>query len=173
MRVEEICQEAMAGATDDDLRDARARFIQIHKKHQDPAIEIVAGIPRPEFLAKYVQLRTEMRRRGRMIIDTEIDRELSSRIHKKAMLGIDVPGLGEQILAEGFVAIAGDYIRDPKDATELEVIILKAESTPRDPQVEGIVSGLLKAETGKPVRFGSRIAIELRRHAVPCRSKRA
>jgi hypothetical protein len=143
MRIENIKPETLKAETDAELKNLRVRCAQVFSKEKMPA-----GLRRAEVLKKYVMLRIEMRKRR--IPDPApnwLEDEARLRIAKRAICGIDVPGLPEIILKENFAAIVGAFIKNPKTAADLEIIVKAAT---RDEAMEAAITKALTCECGMP-----------------------
>jgi hypothetical protein len=155
--IEEAKADTFKSMEDGELRDFRFRFIQLFERFfHDPATDQIRGMAKGDFLSRYVELRVEMTHRGLPIPgEREIDRLVKDRVVRKGLWSLDVPGLGDIVLAMDYVAITGDYIRDPKEAGAVQVVI-KAAKEDRgilyDP--EALKTCIAKAleETGKEIQ---------------------
>ncbi len=127
------------------LFDIRGVFVQLHRRYfHDSDIQKARGITRKELLSKYIILRTEMQRRGlEPLVQTELDKEVHERIAKKRIWGLDVGGLSEVVVKSDYVCIAGEFLKAPKDAAGVEIVV---NETPAN------ASGTLEASVGKLVR---------------------
>jgi hypothetical protein len=155
MLIEEITPSALKAAEDKDLKNLRFRFSQLFKRYYKTSPDAkVKGIGRADFLNRYVQLRVEMNRRGKAPAEPlELDGLVEERVTKRAIWNLDVPALSEILLAEGYASIAGRFIKDPKGAEDLQ-IILKAAVESRDPETEfKIQTMMMKELAGRPVFF--------------------
>lgn len=141
MRIENIKPETLKAEPDAELKNLRVRCAQVFSKEKMPA-----GLRRSEVLKKYVMLRIEMRKRR--IPDPApnwIEEEARLRIAKRAICGIDVPGLPEIVLKENFAAIVGAFIKNPKTAEDLEIVV---KTGVRDESMESAIKKALASECG-------------------------
>lgn len=154
MRIEEITADAIKAADETEIRNLRFRSIQLYSRYfLDARTEQVGGLKRREFLGKYVVLRNEMRRRAMAIgTETDLDKEVEGRIYKRAMWGLDVPSLGDLTLVENYVSIGGSFVKNPKEAADLDVVI-RAPQDVRDEGMELKLGRLLRDETSKEPHF--------------------
>jgi hypothetical protein len=157
MRIEDLSASSIRPLPDGELHAIRARFIQLYTDfYHDPSFvekgnRTLLGLSRRTFIDKYVVLRKEMRRRAiRFSSMKAIDEEVNPRLAKAAISGIDVPGFGDIVLAENIVCVAGSFLKDPKAAAELDLIIAKAS---RDEGLELRVGAAVKECLGKSAAF--------------------
>jgi len=153
MRLEEVTSTAVHDAPDRELYSMRLRFIQLYPKFKTPSVEQVGELTRQDFLNKYILLRREMVRRALTITTNSVlDFEVMKFIVAKSAWGLDVPRLGEVVIVESFISLGGSYVKAPKSAQDLDVIIRAPESE-RDEGTELKVGRLLRHETGKEPHF--------------------
>jgi hypothetical protein len=81
-----------------------------------------------------------------------LDKEVNSRIFLKSIWGLDVPSLKEITIIKSYAAISGTFIRLPKVAKSMDVVIRNAEKN-RDERLEKKIALELKAHTGKIPNF--------------------
>jgi hypothetical protein len=155
MLIEEITPSALKAAEDRELKNLRFRFCQLFKRYYKTSPDAkVKGIGRADFLNRYVQLRVEMNRRGKTPLEPlELDAMVEERVAKRGIWNLDVPALGEITLAEGYASITGAFIKDPRGAEDVQVV-LKTAVENRDPDAEGKIQSLMTKElAGRPVFF--------------------
>ncbi len=128
MLIEDTNKKTLQAAKFWELSNLRFRFVQVYTDHLQKGAEGgICGMPMPEFMNRYVQLRLEMAKRSIPIrSDTDLDRQVADRIRKRAIWTIDVPGLAEIPITENFISLTGDFVRDPK-GTDAVTIVAKAE----------------------------------------------
>lgn len=155
--IEEAKAETFKAMDDGELRDFRFRFVQLFDRFfHDPATDQIRGMAKCDFLSRYVELRVEMTRRGLPISgEREIDRLVKDRVVRKGLWSLDVPGLGDIVLANDYVAITGDFIKNPREASAVQVVI-KAGRTDRgifysSATLEACLAKALQ-ETGKDIQ---------------------
>jgi hypothetical protein len=155
MRIEEITSITLVKADNWTLHHLRERCVRVFNlDFKSGKIEKFSGMTFRGFLSKYVLLRNEMRRRNlRARREEAIDEAIGDRLYKQAIWGLDVPGIGDIMLTEAFVAVAGSYVKNPKaeDAT-LEVVV-KAASDSRSAALELQLRKALSEETAREPRF--------------------
>jgi len=85
MRIEQISIEKLANLNDSELWKTRFRFTQVWDKYFAKSTEVVVGaLNRPDILGKYAILTEVLKKRGRTIPTTNIDRALfKSALQKK------------------------------------------------------------------------------------------
>lgn len=154
MQIEDVTATALRDTTDEEVRNMRHRFIQLYAGNfANPFLERIGGLTKKEFLERYILLRQEMTRRGMELqTEAEIDRRVRDRMVKRSMWGLDVPALGDVVLVESYIAIGGSFVKDPKGAEDLDIIIRQDEGQ-RDEGMELKVGRLLEKETSKEAHF--------------------
>lgn len=125
MRIEEMTTARLRKASHEELVDLRRRCINLWIKGKfDKGAETFGVLKRSELLSRFTKLSREMRlRRSEPKTITAIDKIVIDRVNRGTMLGIDVPALGEIVLVEDAVSIVGEYVRDPRRAADIDVII--------------------------------------------------
>lgn len=102
-----------------------------------------------KLLEKYKILKAEMKERNlRISSDTPLDVAL----FRKAMLGIDVPSLGDIVEVVDYVNLNGSFADDPKKADDIDVIIREDEEN-RDEDLELKLGRILSKQTDKDIEF--------------------
>lgn len=161
MHIEDVTAAALKQTSNEELGNMRHRFIQLFAgfgkgtktNFANPYLERIGGLAKEEFLERYVLLRQEMARREMEILtETELDRKVKDRVLKKALWGLDVPSLGDVVLVDNYISIGGSFVKDPKGAEDLDVIIRQDEGQ-RDEGMELKVGRLLEKETSKEAHF--------------------
>lgn len=150
MRIEDISKASLGAAEDGDLYNLRLRTVQLYEKNfQGNSRKMAMGLKREDLIEKYRSLREEMKKRKlRIWKEAAIDRVT----FKKAMMGIDVPSLGNVVITPNFAVITGPFIRSPKIANEMDVVI-KEEPHKKDERIESLIQSVLQMATEKGVRF--------------------
>ena len=157
MKIEDITAETLMKATTPELRSLHVRCIQIYcrrfeentaqraefKKHG----EIVSAIERTPFLDNYGLLKQAMKARG---IEVVWNHAIDKEFFRRAVRGLDVPSIGDIVVAKSYVSATGDFIRAPREAGGLEVIVCNEN---RDEELESKIEVVLKAATGKEPCF--------------------
>lgn len=111
------------------------------------------SLTRIQLLEKYNLLKHEMGKRGlKLSSDTPLDVALDVALFRKAMLGIDIAGLGEVAITPDYVSIGGGFAKSPKDAEDVDIIIREDEAN-RDEGLELKLSRLIQKRTGKKCHF--------------------
>jgi len=82
----------------------------------------------------------------------DIDEELKMALCKSAVYSLDVPSLGEVVLVESYVSIAGSFVKSPLDANDMDVVIRDPDEL-RDEGMELKLSRLLAKLTEKDPHF--------------------
>lgn len=159
MRVEDITAEKLLEATGPDLRNLHFRFVQIWKTKFDGTSaqradflrhgEIVSTLERGDFLDRYALLKKALKSKG---IKAARDQSVDRALFKRSMQGLDVPAIGDVLLQDCFVSAVGQFLRGPRAADEIEILI-KAGDGGRDEALEERVEETLRAATGKPSAF--------------------
>jgi len=155
MRIENITAGRLKGLEDEVLRNLRSRFINIFDRYfaSDSDVKKAVGIERRVFLAKYMILYSEMSSRGiKYYRKTPIDEDACSRIFKSSLWSLDVPALGDMVIVPDYVSIGGSFVKSPKDAEDIDVIIRDSDEA-RDESFELKVGRLLGSQTGKEPHF--------------------
>lgn len=139
LRIEEITDPKLKAAKDGELHNLKFRCTQIWRK-------IVGDMNESQ---KYDLLKCEMGKRGLKI---HSNTPLDVALYKKAMLGIEVSSLGDLAVTPDYVSIGGGFVKSPKDAEDIDIIIREDESN-RDEGLELKISRLIKKQTGKKSHF--------------------
>jgi hypothetical protein len=150
MRIEDINKASLGSAEDGDLYNLRLRTVQLYEKNfQGNSKKTAMGLRRDDLIEKYRSLREEMKKRKlRIWKEAAIDRVT----FKKAMMGIDVPSLGNIVITPNFAVITGPFIRSPKTANEMDVVI-REEPHKKDERIESLIQSVLQMATEKGTRF--------------------
>jgi len=151
MRIEEITANKLKEAPDKELYSLRLRFVQLYNKNfKGNRNTRVGTLSRSDFLQKYRLLVKEMKDRGLTHAKvTDIDVE----VFRKAMFGgLDVGTLGDIVIVENYLAIAGSFVKSPTEANDIDIIVRDSSSN-RDEGLELKVGRLLEKETEKLPHF--------------------
>jgi len=154
MRIENITKDNIKELPDVELRNLKIRFIGIYDRYfTDPEMKKAVDIERNVFYSKYIVLRTEMKKRSIEFHEgVALDKEVNTRIFLKSVWGLDVPSLNEIVIVKSYAAISGMFIKSPKMAKSMDVVIRNIEKN-RDEDLEKKISQELKAHTGKLANF--------------------
>lgn len=154
MRIENITLESIRTLPDVELRNLRIRFIDIFDRYfTDPAVKKAVDIGRQAFYNKYIILRAEMTERGiKFFWNSLLDKDISNRIFKSSMWDLDVPAMGDVAIVPEYVSVGGSFIKSPKDAEDIDIIIRDAEEN-RDESFELKVGRLIREQTKKEPHF--------------------
>ena len=106
-------------------------------------------LSRQEVLDKYSILKSEMKKRGLRVISNN---PLDKAIFKAAMVGIDVPGLGDVVEIPDYVSIGEPFAKSAKEAGDVEIVIRDDEAN-RDENLEQELSYLVRKATNKKCHF--------------------
>jgi len=154
MRIENITKENIKDLPDVELRNLKLRFIGIYDRYfVDPDMKKAVDLERQVFYSKYIVLRAEMKKRGIEFHEgIALDKEVNSRIFAKSIWGFDIPSMRGLTLVKSYVAISGAFIKAPKVAKSMDVVIRNIEEN-RDEQLEKKIAMELGAHTGKEINF--------------------
>jgi len=156
MRIENIDKENIKELVPVELRNTKLRFIHIYENHfSDPTVEKAVGLTRHIFINKYIILRNEMKSRGvEYMEDSPLDKvkEVNIRSFLKSIYGIDVPDLAKLEIVKSYVAISGAFMKMPKTAKQVDVVVRNVEEN-KDVALEKKIAMVIKAHTGKEPNF--------------------
>ena len=154
MRIENITKENIKELPDVELRNLKIRFIGIHDRYfKDPAMKKAVDLDRQVFYKKYIILRLEMRERGIEFQEgIALDKEINTRLFMKSIWGLDVPSMSGITIVKSYVAISGAFIKTPKVAKSMDVVIRNAEEN-RDERLEKALATALGMHTKKALNF--------------------
>lgn len=154
MRIEDMTRALLKKASERDLNNLRVRFINIYQKYFDGNTRKSAiGLEREDFVMKYIMLMEEMKQRGMKLSSwTGLDERTKDRIFKRAVWGLDVPELGDHVIVENYMAIGGSFVKSPRDAEDVDIIVRDSESN-RDEGMELKVGRLINGMTEKDPHF--------------------
>lgn len=152
--IEQITGKELAKLEVVDLRHLRSRFINIFDKYfLGTDIQKAAGMMRKDFMMRYMLLRKEMDNRGVDFFKRlPIDQELGGRVFKSLMWGLDIAMLSDMLVIPDYISISGEFIRSPKKAAEIEVVIKNKEEN-RSAKFEAVIAQLIKDQTRKEPVF--------------------
>lgn len=155
MRIEDITELRLKKAKSGELKSLRSRISQLYEKHfhgnskEMINTELTGKLIRKDFLKKYKILTREMNSRKCFILKkTPID----LAIFKQAFLGVDSASLGEIAIVNDYVSIGGSYMKDPKKANDVDVIIRDFEKN-KDEGLELEIAEIVKKEIKKEPHF--------------------
>jgi len=156
MRIENINKENIKELVPVELRNTKLRFMQIFDNHfSDPMVKEAVDLDRYTFFRKYMILRDEMHSRDiKYMEDSALDkaRDVNIRAFLKSVYGIDVPALDELPIVKSYIAISGEFMRMPKVAKQVDVVVRNLEEN-KDVLLEKKIGMLIKAKTGKEPNF--------------------
>jgi len=149
MKIEDIDKTKLSKAPDKELYVLRLRFIQLWEKNfKGNQKQTVGELERSDFLEKYRLLINEMGKRNLTHSIADIDHAA----FKKAIMGIDVPSLGDVVVTPDYVTIGGSFVKSPKDSNDIDVIIRENEDN-RDEGFELKLSRLIQGQVKKNCHF--------------------
>jgi hypothetical protein len=150
MRIEEIKLSKLKEVSNRELYNLRLRFVQLWTKNfHNNNSQQVGELKRTDMMKKYRALAGEMKSRGLSYLkETSIDRA----VFKKAMLGVDVPSLGDHLVAENYVSICGPFVKGPKDSSGIDIVIRDVTDN-RNVELEKRVVKLVEKETEKEAKI--------------------
>lgn len=152
MRIEDITKKRLESEKNENaLKLLRMRMIEIYNRYfKDTELEKAEKINlgRKMLCDKYMLLKQEMRKRALPIGENPLDREIFDRLTMKSVWGLDVPGMGEAIIQKDYASIVGSFIKNPKRARKVDVVIKDSEEN-RNEELEAVIAERVKMETGK------------------------
>jgi len=151
MRIEEITASKLKEAPDRELYSLRLRFVQLYNKNfKGNRNTRVGTLTRSDFLKKYKLLMNEMKNRG---LSTSKVTDIDVEVFRKAMFGgLDVSTLGDIVIVENYLSIAGSFVKSPTEANDIDIIVRDSSSN-RDEGLELKVGRLIEKETEKLPHF--------------------
>jgi len=162
MNIEDIDQNNIRHLEEIELRNLRSRFINIYERHfsrsaTQKATVLYQGyhmdIDRDVFIMKYIILRQEMSRREmKLFKETPLDLEIYNRIFKRSLWELDVPTLGDIVAVNEYISISGSFIKSPKEANDVDIVIREDEKN-RDESLEVKIGRAIKSQTEKEPHF--------------------
>lgn len=156
MRIESITKENIKELPPIELRNIKLRFMRIYDDYfTNPVVQKGVGLDRETFFNRYVILRNEMKRRNIEYNEgapIDKDKEVNVRVFLKSIYGIDIPSLGGVTIVKSYVAITGAFIKKPKGAKGVDVVVRNLEDN-KDERLEKKISMVIKAHTGKEPNF--------------------
>jgi len=147
MKIEEVTKTVLGKAFDNDLYMLRVRFVNFYKKYfAGSRRKSMYGLQHDEVLNRYALLIKEFKRRNlRFVRGHEID-EAALR---NTLIGFDLRGLEDIVLAKDFVCIGGQFARNPQRAKVVEVAVCKMQRE----ELETKIAPLVKQKTEKETTF--------------------
>ena len=154
MRIENITHENIKCVPIEELRNMRIRFVEIFDRYfADPVVKEAVNIGRQAFYENYVILRAEMIARGvKFLWNSPLDKDINNRMFKSSIWDLDVPAMGEVAIVPEYVSVGGSFIKSPKDAEDIDIIIRDSEDN-RDESFELKVGRLIREQTKKEPHF--------------------
>lgn len=161
MRIEDITIEDLERTikrTDNvSIRKLRMRFVQLYEKffENNEARKVIMKsghqetvLTRGDLIEKYSLVLREIRKRkldvGSKAIDTEV--------MKSSIWGFSIASLPDAIVIPGFISVGGDYIKSPKSAESVDIII-KASEEGKSEELETKLMEIVKLRMGKEPNF--------------------
>ena len=161
MRIEDITIEDLERTikrTDNvSIRKLRMRFVQLYEKffENNEARKVIMKsghqetvLTRGDLIEKYSLVLREIRKRkldvGSKAIDTEV--------MKSSIWGFSIASLPDAIVIPGFISVGGDYIKSPKSAERVDIII-KASEEGKSEELETKLMEIVKLRMGKEPNF--------------------
>jgi len=83
---------------------------------------------------------------------THSTQDIDRAIFKKAMLGINVPLLGDLVVISDYISVGGGFVKSPKEANDLDLIVREDEAN-RDEGLELKLSRLMQKQVKKDCHF--------------------
>ena len=149
MKIEEINIKNLSNAPDKELYVLHLRFIQLWNKNFAGNRKIrIGSLERGNFLDKYKILIKEMDDRKLTYSTQGIDRSL----FRKSIYGLDTSALGDVVITPDYVSVGGSFVKSPKEANDLDLIIRDDESN-RDEGMELKLSRLMQKQVKKDCHF--------------------
>lgn len=151
MRIEEITSEILIKAGDEELKVLKQRFLQLWEKYfkSKPQNEI-GSLNKISFISKYEILKKEMVRRD--LFNMNDISSLDNHILVKSTFRFDASEFADITITPNYCSITGSYIKNPREANEVDIIMKRDEDT-RDKELEQKIRMLIKKETGKETQF--------------------
>ncbi|MBA7534306.1 DNA ligase [subsurface metagenome] len=149
MKIEEMTSEKLSKISDNELYSLRLRFIQLFNKHfKNNNRQEFGNLEKNSFLDQYGLLLREMNNRGMAHSVQSIDRVL----FRKNVYGLNISFLGDVVKVSDYVSIGGGFVKSPKDANDLDLIIREDEGN-RDEGLELKLSRLMQKQIEKECHF--------------------
>ena len=144
-----MTSEELSKISDDELYSLRLRFIQLFNKwFKNNNRQKVGNLERNNFLDQYRLLLKEMNKRKLTHGVQSIDRAL----FRKNVYGINTSSLGDIVKVPDYVSIGGGFVKSPKDANDLDLIVREDERN-RDEGLELKLSRLMQKQIEKECHF--------------------
>lgn len=161
MRIEDITIEDLERnirRTDNvAIKKLRMRFVQIYEKffENNEARDVIiksghqeTSLKRGDLLEKYSLVLREIRKRKLDVGSKAIDAE----IMKSSIWGFSITSLPDAIVIPGFISVGGEYIKSPKSAESVDIII-KASKEGKSEEMEAKLTEIVKSRMGKEPNF--------------------
>ncbi|GAI73683.1 unnamed protein product, partial [marine sediment metagenome] len=149
MKIEEMTSEELSKISDNELYGLRLRFIQLFNKwFKNNNRQKVGKLEKNNFLDQYRFLLKEMNKRKLTHSVQGIDRAL----FRKNIYGLNVSSLGDIVKVPDYVSIGGGFVKSPKDADDLDLIIRDDENN-RDEGLELKLTRLMQKRIEKRCHF--------------------
>jgi len=149
LKIEEMTSEKLSKLSGLELHSLRLRFIQLFNKwFEDNNRQKVDKLERNNFLDQYRLLLKEMNKRKRTHGVQSIDRAL----FRKNIYGLNTSSLGDIVKVPDYVSIGGGFVKSPKDADDLDLIVREDERK-RDEGLELKLSRLMQKQIEKKCHF--------------------
>lgn len=149
MKIEGMTSEKLSKVSENELYTLRLRFIQLFNKwFKNNNRQKVGKLERNSFLDKYRLLLKEMNKRKLTHSVQSIDRAL----FRKNVYGLNVFSLGDIAKVPDYVSIGGGFVKSPKDADDLDLIVREDERN-RDEGLELKLSRLMQKRIEKRCHF--------------------
>ena len=150
MRIEEIDEEKIKKASKPELNNLRYRLNQLWKKYFDGTnVEQVGSLSRKDVIRRYTLLWKETTRRNMSSIEASL---LDKYIFDSSIYKFFAPNLGDVVITPDFCSLAGSYVRNPKTAKDVD-IVLRSPEEQRDESLELKLGRLLCEVFEKDVEF--------------------
>jgi len=150
MEIENITAKSIKKENDKELYNMRLRFIQLYNKNlKGREGGEVGGLDRFEFIDKYQILIREMNKRN---LTHHTTTDLDIEAFRKAMTGIDIKSIGDQVIVNDYISIGGSFVKRPREANDLDIII-REYARNRDEGLELKIGRVLKRQIKKDLHF--------------------
>lgn len=127
MRIEDISKKALKESPNAYLLDLRERCVQVFSKNFKGNRRKSAGfLKRTVLFENYRMLLDEMKDRN---IDVISQAALDRQIFKQGMWGFNISVLGDICLVDNYASIGGDFVRSPRSATSLDILVKASADT--------------------------------------------
>ena len=150
IRIEQISESRLRKISKFELGALRYRISQLWKKYfKEPDLEQVGSLSKKDLIKRYNLVWAEMTRRGMYPQEASL---LDKYIFDSAIYKFSVPNLGNVVVVPDFCSIAGSFVRNPKEAKDVD-IVLRAPEEQRDETLELKLGRVLSEALDKKIEF--------------------